>query len=45
LGDARKALTMLERHVAARGPGCQSIYPLTNVRKELGDLRKRMKQL
>jgi len=39
LGDSRKAAELLERHLARRGKGCHSIYPLGEVRKELRELR------
>jgi tetratricopeptide (TPR) repeat protein len=39
LGQSRKAVEFLEKHLARRGKGCHSIYPLREVRKELNELR------
>lgn len=39
LGKSRKAVALLEEHLAQRGKGCHSIYPLREVRKELNELR------
>lgn len=33
LGDRRKARGALKKHLAARGPGCRSIYPIAQARK------------
>ena len=38
LGNSRKAVKFLEKHLAQRGKGCHSIYPLREVRKELNEL-------
>jgi len=38
LGQRRRARTSLKSHLALRGPGCASIYPLRQVRHELRDL-------
>jgi tetratricopeptide (TPR) repeat protein len=35
LGEDRRARAALERHIAMRGPGTRSIYPLRDVRREL----------
>ncbi len=39
LGQSRKAVELLEKHLAQRGRGCHSIYALREVRKELNELR------
>jgi tetratricopeptide (TPR) repeat protein len=39
-GDKRKAIEMLQKHLECRGPGCRSIYRITNVRRELEALSK-----
>jgi tetratricopeptide (TPR) repeat protein len=35
LGDKDKAVEMMRLHLQQRGPGCQSIYPIAGVRKEM----------
>jgi tetratricopeptide (TPR) repeat protein len=40
LGKKEKAIEAFEVHLDLRGPGCQSVYPLTEVRKELKQWRK-----
>jgi tetratricopeptide (TPR) repeat protein len=40
LGKRRKAIGFLEEHLARRGAGCHSIYPLREVRKELDEMRR-----
>ena len=39
LGKYGKAVECLGKHLARRGKGCHSIYPLREVRKELDELR------
>jgi tetratricopeptide (TPR) repeat protein len=36
LGRRSEALHNYEKHLEMRGPGCHSIYPIKNVRKEFG---------
>ncbi len=40
LGDSRKAIELLEKHLALRGRGCHSIYPPREARKELNEFRR-----
>ncbi len=35
LGDVFTATQLLKQHLERRGPGCQSIYPIADVRREL----------
>lgn len=35
IGHRMEAIRCYKRHIAMRGPGCRSIYPLQNVRNEL----------
>jgi tetratricopeptide (TPR) repeat protein len=45
LGRPGLATRSLERHVALRGPGCRSIYPIAIIRRELRELKTpRMKK-
>lgn len=44
LGQPRKAAMYLRRHLQQRGSGCQSIYPIDAVRKELKQLTSRSSQ-
>jgi tetratricopeptide (TPR) repeat protein len=37
LGHRTLAVRCYHQHLAMRGPGCRSIYPLRNVRKEMRD--------
>ncbi|MEO8351243.1 MAG: tetratricopeptide repeat protein [Chthoniobacteraceae bacterium] len=37
LGRRVRAVHCYEKHLALRGPGCRSIYPLRDVRRELRD--------
>lgn len=37
LGRRARAVHCYQQHLAMRGPGCRSIYPLRDVRKELRD--------
>ena len=37
LGRRARAVHCYEQHLAMRGPGCRSIYPLRDVRRELRD--------
>ena len=41
LGDRGKAIELLEQHIQLRGPGCHSIYPLADIRREARDLQAR----
>ncbi len=41
LGRHRRALIYLRKHLRQRGPGCQSIYPIGTVRRELKQLTMR----
>ena len=41
LGQRKKAVEFFEKHLAQRGAGCHSIYPLHKVRKELDELRRK----
>ena len=41
LGQRKKALAAFETHLDLRGPGCQSIYPLSDLNKEVNQLRKK----
>jgi tetratricopeptide (TPR) repeat protein len=41
LGKTEKAIELLKRHLELRGPGCQSIYAIAAVRKELKQLEGR----
>ena len=41
LGKHQKAIEAFETHLDLRGPGCQSIYPLDDLNKELNNLRKK----
>ena len=41
LGDNVKAVEMLQQHLQQRGPGCQSIYPIANIRRELRNLQRK----
>lgn len=38
LGKKRSARSGLEKHLSLRGPGCRSIYPVRDVKKELARL-------
>jgi len=38
LGHLQQARRDYEQHLALRGPGCRSIYPISKVRKELAQL-------
>ena len=38
LGEQSKAVAYLRKHLQRRGPGCHSIYPIGEVRKELKQL-------
>jgi tetratricopeptide (TPR) repeat protein len=40
LGQKKKAMDAFETHLDLRGPGCQSIYPLGELRMELKQWRK-----
>ena len=40
LGDSNKAYALLQKCLSERGPGCQSIYPIAVVRKELRKLQE-----
>ena len=40
LGDNKRAAVAFRRHLALRGPGCRSIYPIAEVRKELRALAR-----
>jgi tetratricopeptide (TPR) repeat protein len=40
LGQKEKAMHAFETHLDLRGPGCQSIYPLSELRMELKQWRK-----
>jgi tetratricopeptide (TPR) repeat protein len=35
IGKPLQAVNYFQQHLSQRGPGCQSIYPIANVRKEL----------
>lgn len=40
LGNPTDAIDQFEMHLALRGPGCRSIYPIADVRKELAMARE-----
>lgn len=40
LGRRKRAVELYEKHLAQRGPGCRSIYPVRKVRKELLSLKE-----
>jgi tetratricopeptide (TPR) repeat protein len=39
-GDMKRAANAYRRHLALRGPGCRSIYPIADIRNELEALKK-----
>ncbi|MGD0897889.1 MAG: tetratricopeptide repeat protein [Thermoguttaceae bacterium] len=41
LGRFKRSAKFFEQHLAQRGPGCRSIYPLAQVRKKYKELRSR----
>jgi tetratricopeptide (TPR) repeat protein len=39
LGRRKLAIQSIEKHLASRGPGCRSIYPIRSIRRELALLK------
>lgn len=39
LGDTSRAIEMLQKHLQQRGPGCQSIYSIGSIRRELSKMQ------
>ncbi len=41
LGNRKKAINAFEKHLDCRGPGCLSIYPIDEIRKEFKKIKDR----
>lgn len=44
IGDRKRAAKSYHRHLALRGPGCRSIYPISDVRRQLQVLTEKTAQ-